>query len=393
MRSVIEEEEDSESEDTEKPQEDFSNLIDPSKTPLPIKVRGKWIRFHEKMSYTKANCNLIDGTKESGKSALCEALATHYSEQNEKCKILDLFGSRDAEGLTWLRSPYKDSVLLVHGDSVRLSCQWDTVKVSELSFRHIEKHKVIITVAGFYSSLREEHQGMARITTLLYTRNHWTEIWTLLLRELANLIYSRVTLGEDQSKAKAFLIFFLREMRHSGYAVCGDSIKFTSVDSDVRALADYTFFKACGKEGLPKELKFIYSEIEPYSIMRMPINAFIVLSKRGTLGRGVFDCPPWHKKEKEDLFKLFDIIPEYKDAPDLETRRGRLSDSEHIKIIAQKQETIQGKPISYPKLAGRTGRSLSTVFGVVTLHNQQIEDNQFCEVCRRMNSPLETIKV
>ena len=374
------------------PSED-SKDVEPWKVSLPIKVRGKWIRFSEEMNYRKANCCLVQGVKESGKSALCEALATHYSEQDEKCKIFDLFGSRDGEGLGWLRSPYKDSVLLVHGDSVKLNCQWDTVKVSDLSFRHIEKHKVIITVAGFYSTLREEHNATSTITTLLYSRKHWTEIWTLLLRELANLIYSRVTIGEDQAKAKAFLIFFLREMRHSGYAVCADSIKFTSVDSDIRSLSDYMYFKAQGKEGLPNELKYLYKYFIPFSITRMPTDRFIILSKKGSIGRGYFECPPWHKREHEDMFKIFDIRPDYGDKQDLETTRGRLSDSEHVKIIAEKQTKVKGKPISYPKLAARTGRSLSTVYNVVQSHNEQIESLGFCEVCKRMTSPLETVKV
>jgi hypothetical protein len=370
-----------------------SSEIDFSKVKLPIRVIGRWIRFSEEMNYRKANCCLVQGVKESGKSALCEALSTHFSEQDEKCKIFDLFGSRDGEGLAWLRSPYKDSVLLVHGDSVKLNCEWDSVKISDLSFRHIEKHKVIITVAGFYSNLREEHNATAEMTELLYSRTHWTEIWTLVLRELANLIYSRVTIGEDQAKAKAFLIFFLREMRHSGYSVVADSIKFTSVDSDIRALADYTYFKACGKEGLPNELQYIYSLFEPYSVMRMPIDQFIILSKKGTVGRGVFDCPPWHKKEREDMFKIFDIVPTYADKQDLETSRGRLSDSEHVKIVTEKQTKVKGKGISYPKLAGRTGRSLSTVYNVIQTHNEQIESLGFCEVCKRMANALETVKV
>lgn len=370
-----------------------SKDVEPWKVSLPIKVRGKWLRFHEVMDYRKPNCCLVQGTKESGKSALCEALATQYSEQDEKCKIFDLFGSRDGEGLAWLRSPYRDSCLLVHGDSVKLNCEWDTVKVSDLTFRQIEKHKVIITVAGFYSTLREEHNATSTITTLLYSRKHWTEVWTLVLRELANLIYSRITIGEDQAKAKAFLIFFLREMRHSGYAVCADSIKFTSVDSDIRSLSDYMYFKACGKEGLPRELSYLYTIFEPYSVMRMLISNFIILSKKGSIGRGDYECPPWHKREHEDLLQIFDINPEYKDKQDLETGRGRLSDSEHVKIVAEKQTKVKGKPISYPKLAGRMGRSLSTVYNVIQSHNEQIESLGFCEVCKRMTSALETVKV
>jgi hypothetical protein len=372
---------------------EVSTEIDPSKVPLPIMVKGRWIRFTEKMDYGKANCNLIQGTKETGKSALAEALATHYSEQDEKCKIFDLFGSRDGESLAWCRSPYKDKILFIHGDSVKLHSEWDSVKISDLTYEHFKKYKVIITTNAFYSSPLEEHQATERLVTILYMRRHWDHVWTLVLRELANLIYSRITIGEDQAKAKAYLIFFLREMRHSGYAVCGDSIKFTSVDSDIRSLCDYTYFKACGKEGLPRELQYLYSMFEPYSVMRMPINAFIILSKKGTVGRGEFDCPPWHKKEKEDLFRMFDIVPEYKDALDLETSRGRINDTEHVKIVTARKEGLNGKSISFPKLAGRCARSMSAVYSIVVRHNTEIDTNGFCSVCKRMNSSLEVIKV
>jgi hypothetical protein len=267
------------------------------------------------------------------------------------------------------------------------------VKISDLTFQHFKRYKVIITTARFYSSLLEEHQATARLTTLLYSRTHWTEIWTLVLRELANLIYSRITIGEDQARAKSFLIFFLREMRHNGFAVCGDSIKFTSVDSDIRALADYTYFKACGKEGFPRELQYLYSIFEPYSVMRMPINAFVILSKTGTVGRGVYDCPPWHKKEKEDLFEMFDIVPECKDSLDLETSRGRINDTEHTKVVKAKKEGLNGRKISFPKLAGRCARSMSAVYALVVRHNEEIRNNGFCSVCKRMNCELETVIV
>lgn len=378
--------------ETEIPSETVSE-IDPSKVKLPIRVLGWSRRFTENYDYGKANCNLVQGTKESGKSALCEALATHYAEQHENCKIFDLFGSRDGEALAWCRSPYKDKILLVHGDSVKLSGDWDHVKISDLTFPHFKRYKVIITTAGFYSSPLEEHQATERLVTILYGRRHWDHVWTLVLRELANLIYSRITIGDDQAKAKAYLIFFLREMRHSGYAVCGDSIKFTSVDSDIRALADYTYFKACGKEGLPRELEWLYSIFEPYSVMRMPINQFILVSKKGTVWRGLFDCPPWHKKEREDLFRMFDIAPEYKDALDLETSKGRINDTEHVKIVTAKKEGLNGKKISFPKLAGRCARSMSAVYAIVVRHNQEIDSNGFCSVCKRMNSTLETNKV
>ena len=125
----------------------------------------------------------------------------------------------------------------------------------------------------------------------------------------------------------------------------------------------------------------------------MPVNRFIILSKKGTVGRGEFDCPPWHKKEKEDLFRMFDIVPEYKDSLDLETSHGRINETEHVKIVKAKREGINGKSISFPKLAGVCARSMSAVYAVVVRHNQEIDSNKFCSVCKRMNCELETIKV
>jgi hypothetical protein len=356
-------------------------------------VKGKWIRFYEQLDYAKPNCSLITGGKEEGKSALCEALATHYSEQDPKCKILDFWGSRDNEGVAWCRSPYKDSVLFLTGDSVKVHSRFPQVKVSDFRLASMKGYKVVTTVSAFYSSIREQNQAIKKIMDALWQRTSWDHVWCLIIREMANLIYSRVTIGEDMNEAKAYLIFVLREMRHSGFALCGDSIKFTSVDSDIRALADYTYLKACGKEGLPKDLAWLYSLFEPISIMRMPRNQFIIISRRGTVGRGIFACPPWHKREHEDIFKLLNIDIEHTEAPDLDTRGGRINDREHVDVVKKRFTGQDGKPLSFAKLAVKSGRSQSTVFNAVNYHNDQINEKGVCDKCKRMNGPLQAVKV
>lgn len=356
-------------------------------------LKGRWTRFTEVMDYKKANCNLITGGKETGKSALCEALATHYSEQDKDCKILDFWGSRDNEGLGWCRSPYKDSILFLTGDSVKVRSRFPTVKVSDFKLSSMKGYKVVVTVSGFYSSDREQNHAIQTVMSVLWRRTSWSHIWCLILREMANLVYSRLSIGEDQAQAKAYLISVLREMRHMGYALCGDSIKFKSVDADVRVLADYTYIKACGKEGLPDDLDWLYSIFEPFSVMRMPINQFIIVSRKGTVGRGIYDCPPWHKRENENIFKLLNIEVDHEEEPDLNTKGGRINDSEHVEIVRKRFAGQDGKPVSFNKLAVKCERSTATVFKAVLYHNQDIDTKGFCEKCKRMNGKLQNVKV
>lgn len=354
---------------------------------LPLELKGRWVRFKEKIDYSKANCNVIIGGKETGKSALNENLATHYVESSSGCKIFDLFGSRDNEGLAWCRSPYKDGVLLVAGDSVDISSSWDYKHLHDLRFSDFEKYKVIITVPAFYSNLKEEYHGIGTLVDLLWKRTSWTSVWYLLIRETANLIYSRLVIGDNQAEAKAYLIYILREARHVGFAVGADAIRYMSVDIDLRHLADYTFLKAVGAEGLPDSLKWLYHYFKPLSLMRMPTNRFVVVSRRGTIGRGKFECPPWHKKEKEDLLRLLNISLDRGEPVDYGDQ-GKVGDFEHADIVRQRAE---GR--SYRELAQSVKRSSRTVNVHVKEHNNAIKSLGSCERCKRVKSPMEKVIV
>ncbi len=63
-----------------------------------------WIRGNETIRFNRPHTFFVKGVRGAGKSAFLEHVAACYL--NEGHTLLDLFGSRDGEGLAWLRSPY-----------------------------------------------------------------------------------------------------------------------------------------------------------------------------------------------------------------------------------------------------------------------------------------------
>ena len=49
-----------------------------------------------------------------------------------------------------------------------------------------------------------------------------------------------------------------------GFAMSIDTLKFTSIDSDIRNVTDYLILKSQGVTGLPDDLSFLYGFIEPH---------------------------------------------------------------------------------------------------------------------------------
>lgn len=346
-----------------------------------IKIR--WIRFaHDnpanlKYALQKPTAFSILGCKGAGKSALAELLASKYY------KIIDVYGSRDNEGLAWLRSPFKDSVLFLKGASTKVDCNCADVKDTvNISLKDLENYDVIISCASFYSRVSEEWYSLAKLFDKLWHRTHWQEPWCVVIREASNLIYSRLSLGETQQMAKSYMIYVIREMRHCGFAVALDTLRWFSIDVDYRAITDYTFIKAVGIEGLPKRLNFVYRYFNPYAVMRMPQNKFIVLAGKGPIGYGRNICPLWHKKEREDLLGLFDIRVEYGETVFTGDRTDRVSDYEHVRIIKAYIETGEGMD----KLGEKIGRSSKTIYKHIHTHNNMVHAVGECDRCTRVGS-------
>lgn len=121
-----------------------------------------------------------------------------------------------------------------------------------------------------------------------------------------------------------------------GIAMALDTLKFTSIDLDVRVTIDYLFFKSLGLAGLPSDLEWLYGFYAPTVIRNMPLENFVLLTKNSHTGFGCFPEVPWHKQEREHILKRLDIKVEHgeeiKGAKDMGTFL-TVSDKEHIEII------------------------------------------------------------
>ena len=350
-----------------------------------------WVKGNAKISFNRPNVFMILGVRGSGKSSLLETIGTYYLQQEHK--ILDLFGSRDGENLAWLRSPFAEDkkILLIKGDNTDVDCSWEVKSASNVTLWDIENHDITISSSPLYSHPRIEFEAVGRITDLVYNRLSWKKIIYMIVREAANLYYSRLKVEQSQLMAKAQEIYLLRESRHMGVAVGLDTLKFTSVDIDVRAVTDFQIFKALGLMGLPKELSWIYAFIDPAVLRNMKPHQFIILSRNSDLGLGVFKAIPWHKEEKENILKELGIYVEHGEPIKEPIDRGKwhtVGDREHSQII---EAYVAG--FNMTTLAKKFGRSSATIKSHIHLHDEAVEKNGFCPMCRRVKSPYAKIKV
>jgi len=354
----------------------------PQKNRLP-RIHIKWDRrrsWHPDADINKALKRPVAyiniGGKGAGKSSLAEALAFHYP------KVIDLFGSRDNEALGWLRSPLKDSVLFLKGNSVEIDCRCaDVINATDVTLKDFEKHKVILSCSAFFGSLDEEWHSLQKIMDKLWNRGHWSEAWCVVIREAANLIYSRIGLGENQFQAKAYLVYVMREMRHLGLALALDTLRTYSIDADVRFLADFIFIKALGLEGLSDDLHFVYRYYRPNSLMKLKEDEFVVLSRHGPMGVGWFDYPFWHKEEHEDLLNHFGIRVHYGEIPHIPSAGShQVGDHEHARIIKARMETDDGMETLGQKLS----RSSKTIYDHIRQHNNCVRTLKECDSCARV---------
>lgn len=338
----------------------------------------KWLRGHETIDFSRPSTYLALGMRGSGKSSLLESIASRYT------KVIDLFGSKDAENLAWCKpsSPFKN-ILFIVGANVTVASTWPQIQVNKLTLADFEKHEVILTTHAFYNTNHEYFQALQQITSLLWDkRTYWTEPWCVVIREAANMIYSRLQIVKDSNMAKADFIQMLREARHSGLAVCVDTLRWTSLDKEIRDVSDYVFFKRLGSIGLPKDLSFMYKFVNPLSMMKLKPNVFVTLTSQGNIGFGRFDYPTWHKEEKENILLKLNVDIEY---DGVSKEQGfNVSILEHVKIMENYKETE-----SMGNTAAQLNRSKSTISEQVRLHNENIEEVGYCLECRKAKSLLD----
>ena len=355
-------------------------------------MRIVWMRGNENLSFNRPHTYYVLGIRGAGKSSLLEHIAELHLERGHA--VLDLFGSRDGEGLAWLRSPWAEEkrILLYHGDNADVSAPYDTKKVSEASLSDLNDYDILISASPLYSSPSDEFLQVNRLTNLLYQRLSWRRLVYVIVREAANLYYSRLKVAEDQTLAKAEMVYLIREARHMGVAMGLDTLKFTSVDVDIRNVIDYLFFKSLGLHGLPRNLHWVYRYIDPNAMQKMRPDEFVIVTRKGCLGLGKFPEVKWHKREREHILRKLGIEVEFGEELDYGIDRGKyltVSDREHARMIELRVE--QG--LGAVKIGEMLQRSSATVWNHLKRHNRSIDRVGVCEICERAGCEYARMKV
>jgi len=267
-----------------------------------------WLVKGENIDFQKPSVWVVLGVKGSGKSSFLEHLAMKYLE--EGYTVIDLFGSRDGEGLAWLRSPYAEKyrTLLLVGDKVALkNSPSEYIPVTMFEKRHVENFDLIISATPLYRSPEEEYEKINKVIDTLYSGVKWPKPIYIIIREAANLVYSRMKICRNQKLAKAQMLYFLRESRHFRISVGLDTIRPLSIDVDIRSQADYLVFKKLGLYHLPPEISWIYRYVEFLELRDMKPDTFIIVSKTGSVGIGYFKYHTWHKEEHENILEAIGL--------------------------------------------------------------------------------------
>ena len=337
----------------------------------------QWIRGRDKIRINKVRHHLGVGLRDSGKSAFGEVLACLHHNK------IDIFGSRDNEGLAWCRSPI-DDILFVTGDNVDVSSSWNSIKIGDLTISKMLEPEVLITVPSFYTNQTDLYKGLRRFISIMYNRRSWNPDRPafLLIREASNFIYSRISSGDTNKDAKNDFIRFQREMRHFGFTLYVDTIRWTSIDKEMRDLADYVYFKDLGYAGLSRDVSFIYRYIEPRKLAGLPPDKFVILTRNSAIGIGRTEYPAFHKEEGEDLLTLFDITVEYGEEFQYSDSQ-RVGDMEHEEMMRLYMDEY-----SMMEIAGIKHRSASTVKSHIDRHNSGVIRKGRCAICSKVDGDL-----
>ena len=351
-----------------------------------------WLYGNETVNWSRPYVWLTLGVRGAGKSSFLEHLAEQHL-QNGNC-VLDLFACRAGENLAWLRSKWaKEKRILLLSDENAIVEAPDSVSIkpyTKLSLSDFTEHDIIINSSPLYRSLDAEYMSCNFIIDKLWHRLHWKRAIFTVCREASSLMYSRLKVVENQQAAKAFLIYWLRESRHVGCSLGLDSVRMTSLDVDVRSLADFTVFKSQGSGGLPRELWFIYRYVQPSFLQNMKPGQFVILTRKGHIGVGVFPYPAWHKLEGEDILAKLHIKVTFEEVPEKPMDRGTfktVGDIEHANIVVAYVEESGGMD----KLSVKFHRSPRTVNTVISKHNENIEKIGYCPMCRRAKSEYSEV--
>jgi hypothetical protein len=319
------------------------------------------------IDFSRPDTFIVYGMKGSGKSSLLENISVNYP------KIIDLYGSRDDECLASLRI-YKyrkthEKGLIIRSPNTDVVSSWNSISYDKMSLNDIANHDVIVVPQGAFEEPKVFFFACEKLISLIRNRKDIDDHWFMIARELANILYSRVVIRRSNiDQAKAHLIYLMREMRHVGIAFGGDAQYSLSIDREVRINADYLFLKNMGSDKIPSEYSWMYRWFKILGFMSLRKEEFVCKSRTGNLFAGVFQYPPWHKEEKENIYKSLGIKFEKSEPIPIEVVTGTSIDTVlHNEIIVAYSQlnSIKGT-------ARATQHNVETVRKHVKMHKEKM---------------------
>ena len=249
----------------------------------------------------------------------------------------------------------------------------------------IYQQKAMNSKATYQRFLAALFRFVGRTDLLEYIKNNMREVRSeekfavdLTLQEVQRLI--DVT---DQLELK------LASAR--GISLGLDTLKYTSINADIRAVVDYFIFKSQGTRGFPDDMRWWYGYWNPAKVRWSKPQYFFIVSAKGALGIGKFLYPFWHKEEREDILRSVGLKVEHGDEIDYGQNLGAyktVGDQEHLDII----EGYLTEGLSKGKLAKKLDRSAATIHAQIHAHNKSIDKMGYCAECRRLKGMNEMRK-
>jgi len=131
-------------------------------------MRVLWRRGNEAIRFNKPSTWFSLGVRGSGKSSFLEHVACQYLEKD--AIIFDLFGSRDGEGLAWLRSSYANNkkILLLRGENVDVDASFPVKSVEAAKLSDFEEHDIVVSASPLYLNIDQEFSHAALAGPFLF---------------------------------------------------------------------------------------------------------------------------------------------------------------------------------------------------------------------------------
>jgi hypothetical protein len=126
-------------------------------------------------------------------------------------------------------------------------------------------------------------------------------------------------------------------------------------------------------------------------MQQLPKGSFVLVSRKGNIGLGVFKMPEFHKKAREHMLEALGIkvfAPEEEVKEQQKIKNLDLTPQEHAFAVVKYTRLA-----SFERVAKEMGRSRYAVRDAILRHNKNVEEQGFCLLCRLSKSPMEKTTV